>query len=485
MRIRRRANCSTVSQPWWTPAWCGNRAGTRQTAIRRCWRPSGSTASTGWPRSGPSRRRETGTPPGLLDLVETAWPPRATAPTGLQALGRLDAERDNIRAALAWSIAGGDAETALRLASALAEYWLLRGDFAEGRDWLRQALDLGGGTEQLRAGALFGASELADNQGDRVAALVLAEESLALAVAHGDALDVLRARLQLSRPTYSPDGSMPAWPHIIEEALGLALQVGDPGWLGYATIGKGYEAHRHGDHERAVEFFEEAIRLFTSVDDHWGVMNATFGLAVAVHARGDRARSVRLYLRCIELSRDIAVPWGVLRGLVGLAAIGASAGLAEAAARLLGAADALGEQMGFGHSTEGERHRDDAQALARHRLGDDRFAVAWSAGRSLTLEDAIAEALDAAAMLAGGARPGRGDTTSSGLTAREQDVLQLLVAGYSNPEIAEALFIGRGTARNHVAHILMKLGVRSRTEAADYAHRAGLVSPQRPASPLT
>ena len=61
------------------------------------------------------------------------------------------------------------------------------------------------------------------------------------------------------------------------------------------------------------------------------------------------------------------------------------------------------------------------------------------------------------------------------LTLRELEVLPLLAAGKSNAEIADALFIGRGTVRNHVSGILAKLGAKTRTEAADLARRQGLL----------
>jgi two-component system, NarL family, response regulator LiaR len=64
------------------------------------------------------------------------------------------------------------------------------------------------------------------------------------------------------------------------------------------------------------------------------------------------------------------------------------------------------------------------------------------------------------------------------LTERETAVLQLLALGSSNKEIAQALTITDQTVKSHVSHILTKLGVTSRTQAALYAIRSGLVAPK-------
>ena len=66
------------------------------------------------------------------------------------------------------------------------------------------------------------------------------------------------------------------------------------------------------------------------------------------------------------------------------------------------------------------------------------------------------------------------DTEALGLSPRELEVLRLLAAGKTNPEIAETLYISRRTARAHVSNLLVKLRVNHRGEAAALAHMTGL-----------
>lgn len=71
-------------------------------------------------------------------------------------------------------------------------------------------------------------------------------------------------------------------------------------------------------------------------------------------------------------------------------------------------------------------------------------------------------------------------TPGSGLTEREREVLALVARGYTNKQIAEALYVSEKTARNHVSHILEKLGLARRSEAAAYAVEHRLVPPKTP-----
>ena len=112
-------------------------------------------------------------------------------------------------------------------------------------------------------------------------------------------------------------------------------------------------------------------------------------------------------------------------------------------------------------------------ARARQDLDHDTFEAAWSAGESLTTDEAVAYASRAR---------GERKRPSSGwasLTPTEVEVVKLTAKGLSNPEIGARLFIGRATVKTHLAHIFTKLGVTSRAELAAEATRRGLRVPDR------
>src|SRR5207237_8501179 len=92
------------------------------------------------------------------------------------------------------------------------------------------------------------------------------------------------------------------------------------------------------------------------------------------------------------------------------------------------------------------------------------FAAAWEAGRSLSFEEALAEARGEAAETGEAplASPVAGQAFRHDLTERETEVLRLIAAGLTDQEIADRLSIARRTASKHVSVILSKLGVHTR-----------------------
>jgi DNA-binding NarL/FixJ family response regulator len=98
-----------------------------------------------------------------------------------------------------------------------------------------------------------------------------------------------------------------------------------------------------------------------------------------------------------------------------------------------------------------------AVAATRITLGDAAFQAAWDAGRILGPDQAVAAAQEAVVFLPG--------APHGSLTPREMEILRLIAAGKSNPDIAGDLYLSVRTVENHVAHILAKLDVRTRNAA--------------------
>ncbi|HEY2240806.1 MAG TPA: helix-turn-helix domain-containing protein, partial [Streptosporangiaceae bacterium] len=225
----------------------------------------------------------------FLALAEQAAPALA-GPDALAALARLDAEHDNLRAALAWARDAGDRPVMLRLAGALTRYWRQRGHLSEGRQWFTAALALDSGAsagdaEPPRPEWLAEAGRLAIGQAayDEAAARIAAALALArdqAAAASGQAGDAalavaLNAQGLLARAQDRYADSAQA--HT--EALARARAAGSPGEEASALLGLAYAAMFTGDMARVTPLATESLAAARASQDQLLLAQVLFFLA--------------------------------------------------------------------------------------------------------------------------------------------------------------------------------------------------------------
>jgi predicted ATPase/DNA-binding CsgD family transcriptional regulator len=399
-------------------------------------------------------------------------------------LDRLETEHDNLRAALAWAEHAGDAEAALRLAGALFWFWYVRGHLTEGRRWLERALALGDDAPAAaRARALLGCGMLAHYLGDDGAAAPLLEESLRLS---REAADTVGASFALGLLSIVAEdaGDYDRAASLSEEGLALARADGArvPAPLAALALAhRGVVAWGQGQDDRAAACWEEALALHRDLGDAWGVANALGYLALAACERGDLARAAGLQRESLSLFAEAEAVEDVAGGLATAATIATYRGEPLPAARLFGAAEALREAIGSRLRFPERAIYERAVAALRAAVEAQPFAAGWAAGRLLSPEQAVAEALGLLSQPAG-TTPTVGTSAGVDLTPREREVLHLLVTGLTDRQIGEALFISGRTAQVHVAHIFAKLGVSTRAAAVAAALRLDLVSADLPSA---
>ena len=339
--------------------------------------------------------------------------PKLVGPEQEVALGTLESDHDNLRAALQWALDGGKCEDAARLAGALARFWDMRGYFSEGRRWLEAALggDSTGTTHaihaRVRAKALGGAGTLADQQSDIQRAQELHEESLRLYQELGDQEGVARALNGLGTTMESRLDPLRAQP-LHEESLRLFRALGDKAGAAGTLTSLGHLARERGDYREAAGSFQEALALQRAMGDAWGAALTLSFIGWTAWEQGDHDRAPAL----LEESLAQLRAQGNMDALVWmpqyLADIACYQGNWRGAGALVEESLALARQLGL----------EDAQAWALHihgRIaaggGDDRraaahFGASLARFRDLGLPRGIAAALEGCSVLA--ASTGRG-----------------------------------------------------------------------------
>jgi predicted ATPase/DNA-binding SARP family transcriptional activator len=362
-----------------------------------------------------------------LRLVEQTVPRLSTLDDG-RAVAALDAEIDNIRSALSWARHAAP-ETGLRLAGLLGRYWRIRSD-PEALQWLEGAVRAAG--EQAppidRARALVYLAAQLELRSEGEAAIDRLREALELYRKAGDHAGMSEAlrRLADAVGVYADDTA--GTRRYAHDACRHARLAGDDRLLGsalgvLATVSKGkrrelleqaagllipygafrevagaystaaYVALSEDDVNEATNLLDTALRAASRIDDPWETMIVLGNMGLARLFAGNAEQAREAFERELRLATEHRFSKGADEAVAGLAAIAAADGRDEVAARLRGAALALGYPLATFDKRIDDRLDRMYLAPARARHGDAAWEIAERAGAALSYSEAAAYAL--------------------------------------------------------------------------------------------
>jgi DNA-binding CsgD family transcriptional regulator/tetratricopeptide (TPR) repeat protein len=410
--------------------------------------------------------------PELQDAAWESW------------VDRLVIELPNLRAALSYYRDQGDGEGAVRVAGALGLFWTLPSYIREGRAWLEMAIALpnAGHVPTSLAKALNAIGVVAQWQNDYAGGRRALTRALAIRHGLDDELGVAEVLGNLGNVALDT-GNFDQAESLLVKSLPLYESNGKFFWVGETFIHLGHTVRARGEHARSIGYHQEAVAIMRQLPGKNKLSDALVYLGWAEVVGGDLARARLAYAEGLALAQADGDRMRLGRCVCGAAGIAALEGDPVLAARLFAAATAQRnrEQILLKPTIQAEHDR--LIATVREALGEDPFASAWSEGDSLRLEEAVAAAQTVFEDVGAAETPlsprALATPVPSGakchLTSREREVLQLLVIGQSDKEIAAALGVRRRTVSNYVAEIRAKLDAPSRTAAATIALRDGLV----------
>jgi predicted ATPase/class 3 adenylate cyclase len=323
----------------------------------------------------------------FLALAERAQP-ELTGPRQKEWLDRLDRDHDNFRAALDWCAASGAAPTAFRLAAALWRFWQMRGHLHEARQRMGRVLAIPGGREHSRerARALEAAGGIAYWQGDMAAAQPFYQESLEICKELGDKPMIANALYNLAFVFTVTRIDLARGESLLTEALGVYRELEDRPGTAKALWGIGQAAFLAGDHVTAQTVLEESLALLGSLQDRFslGWVLHTLGLSYVRTTQLDRGRAaLEESLQIFAQAHDVS---GIVLLLDDFAELADAEGDPQRAIRLTGAARALTASSGVTLAT--------AVNPSLERVPPDQREAAWAEGQAMTVEQAVAYALE-------------------------------------------------------------------------------------------
>ena len=402
---------------------------------------------------------------------------RIDDPDGPEVLEAVEADHDNVRAALEWLRKTDQIECGLRFVGDLGMFWFQRGFIAEGLSHTNEFLDTPSAAAPTRGrfGALWTLIWLRSGQQTAGASVHIAEELPKIAASLGDS--ELRGHALFTRGfCYRFAGQTELAEADWTEAVPLFREHGDDAMAARVLHQLAGLALHQGDSASARQYAEESLMIAQQGGHKLVIALVMEPLTRLAQRSEDDHEVVQLRLESLRRYRELGVVWAIARSLSMAARIAQDRGRKEDAVTLLSTAANLPVRLGrtpfaiTAVEALGEESPDAQLQDLRAALSEARFDSASQRANSMTVDDAIDLAIE---IIEG--EEVRRDEVPGGLTPRELEVLKLVAAGRSNREVAAELYVGVRTVERHVANIYNKIGVHNRTEAARFAFAHGLV----------
>jgi DNA-binding CsgD family transcriptional regulator len=258
---------------------------------------------------------------------------------------------------------------------------------------------------------------------------------------------------------------------LFAEAIACTRRSGDQLMSRYLYNNAGVQALQDGDIPAARAHLDAAARAMQAIGENSANLPVNLGWVLRQEGGPDAAQSMfGTGLRAARRNGDRS---GIAYASLGLACLAADRGDWHQAGQLHGAAQAFLDRAGEPWQDPEARYRRESLADVRARLGADQFDRAYAEGMTLSLD----EALDLARgqLTAPDPRQPANPPGLAQLSARERELVILLVRGATDAQIAERLHISVSTVRSHLDRIRDKTGCRRRADLTRLALQAGLV----------
>ncbi len=303
----------------------------------------------------------------------------------------IEMEQDNLRAVLAWSLSSGDVTQGIRLASALYLLWVAFGHHVEGRQWTERLIErLDEVPTMYHAKFLIGAGNIAFYY-DLGTAKRLLMQALNVARQLGAKRHTAWSLIFLA---YTMLGETEAALAAVEEGLALFRELDHKPGIAQALNIMGEIARFGGDDARARRAYKECLEVSQETGETRRIRFMFGNLAFIAQHEGDYERARDLAYQGLLLARDMNNRLEMANGLAQLAGAIALIGQPARAARMFGAWQAVLERLGAFPQPADKPEHDRNIAAVRAQLDEETFQTAWAEGREMTLEQAVADALD-------------------------------------------------------------------------------------------